>query len=629
MRFFIAAKLRLRILPVLGRIFILHLTIAMKKSFAALALASLLAVPLSSAGSFQSASAESYLLSKPPSPWITMGLVSLGVQNISDNYLKSIPGVNAIDFAAPILAITATGHDPRTFGSEDYVAKLKSFAQQNQLGDPSLLNDDIFGILALVAAGEGQTDAVLAASKNFLLAKVNTDNGWGFATTAGSDTNTTAAAILALIASGQDKNSPVIQNALAYIHRAQNDDGGITYDPQSSFGTASDSSSTAWAIWALNALGVNLSSWDKSGHNPENYLANNQAPTGFFSYQNGSSEDAFSPVTTAYAAIALTGKTLPLRILSTATQLQFAFRIEGSASTVCEGKVPGPSALDIITNASLMCGFTYHIKDTSFGPYLDQINSDTAAGLKGWLYFVNNISPNIGAASYMLQPSDTVLWYFGDFDWLPTRLVMDNSKIGGGASAVATVEEFKNQAFAPLPGATIHFGATSATTDANGKATISANPGFYQISAEKNGYVRSNVVLLQIGDPQSKAVNLSVNLNTGQVDGTTTEPPAETISFSVAPGNLDFGDLKPGEKAVKQLNIQNQGTTGIAIETVVSGDDLFKQNLKLDSSVWSKFKTNLSPSQSSGHQVELSVPSFWSSGSGVKHGALTFWAIAE
>ncbi len=601
----------------------------MKKIFSVITLSAMLLIPATEVRSLTNATAESYLLSKSASAWATMGLAALGSDNIPTGHLKSVSGTTAIDFAAPILAITAIGQNPRTFGDKDYVAVLKKFHASNQIGDASLTNDDIFGILALISAGESENDMPITDAKKFLLANQNSDGGWGFAIAASSDTNTTAAAIVALASTGVEKNDNHIQNALAYLKTAQNSDGGITYDPKSSFGTVSDSSSTAWTIWALNTLGIDPASWDQNGKNPITYLAGNQTATGFFAYQNGSSEDAFSPVTTAYAVIALSGKTLPLRILSTATQPPFTFRIEGSASTVCEGTLPGPSALDIIKNASLACGFTYHIKDTSFGPYLDQINSDTAAGLKGWLYFVNNISPNIGAASYMLQSGDAVLWYFGDFDWLPTRLVLDNSKIDSGASAVATVEEFKNQAFAPLPGATIQFGAASATTDANGKATISANPGFYQVSAEKNGYVRSNVVLLQIGDPQSKAVNLSVDLNTGQVDGTTTEPPTETISFSVTPGNLDFGDLKPGEKAAKQLNIQNQGTTGIAIETVVSGDDLFKQNLKLDSSTWSKFKTNLPPAQSSSHQAELSVPSFWSSGSGLKHGALTFWAIAE
>lgn len=384
----------------------------MRKIFAIAVLGAILISPLS-VGAYNSATAQTYLINHAENPWSTMALAALGTDSISNEYLKSISGTSAIQFTAPILAITALGQDPRTFGTIDYVAKLESYSSAGQIGDPATINDDIFGLLALISAGAG-SDQVAIDAKNFILAHQQSNGGWGFATSSNTDSNMSAAAIVALLASGISSSDAIIQNALNYLKSAQNDDGGFTYDPQSSFGTDSDSSSTAWVLWALNAAGIDQASWAKSAHTPLQYLESNQDAGGFFKYQSSSSEDSFSATTTAYAVIALTGKTLPLRTISTAST--FEFRIQGKSSTVCIGKTTGPTALDIVKNAAIQCGFTYHIQSTSFGPYLDQINEDKAEGLIGWLYQVNSNRPNIGAGEYNLKTGDTVLWYYGSGD---------------------------------------------------------------------------------------------------------------------------------------------------------------------------------------------------------------------
>jgi prenyltransferase beta subunit len=157
----------------------------------------------------------------------------------------------------------------------------------------------------------------------------------------------TAAAILALKAVGLSSTDLQIQKALSYLKTTQNSDGGFAYDPTSSYGTASDSSSTAWVLWALNALNIDQVSWNKDGYTPFEYLTSTQIQNGSFEYQKGSGENSLSPTNTAYAVIALEGKSLPLKTIS-AFSPQFNFRIEGSNETVCEGKTSGPTALDII-----------------------------------------------------------------------------------------------------------------------------------------------------------------------------------------------------------------------------------------------------------------------------------------
>src|SRR3989344_3279739 len=158
--------------------------------------------------------------------WSIMAHASLA-KPAGYSYLASpINNSVATDYEKRILAIVAQGENPSSFGSEDFVAKLKSFYDGTQIGDRSLLNDDIFGILALVAAN--QTSEITQNSRSYLLQNQNSDGGWGFATNTGSDTNTTAMALVALSQTGG-----IPSNAVSYIHSALDQTGGYGFTPGS------------------------------------------------------------------------------------------------------------------------------------------------------------------------------------------------------------------------------------------------------------------------------------------------------------------------------------------------------------------------------------------------------------
>lgn len=592
----------------------------MRKLATCLVLGAVILSPISALAEYSQASAENYLLAHNSSPWTAMGLLALGELAATPDFLKSGTYTSAIQLTAPILAITAFGRDPRTFANEDLVAKLKSYHTGGQIGDASTLNDDIFGLLALIASGEPLRDAAISDAQTFILNHQQQNGGWGFAVAGSPDSNMTAAAITALRASGVPASDLSIQKGLNYLKTAQNNDGGFTYDPQSEFGTASDSSSTAWVVWALNASSIAPNAWTKNGHSPLDYLADAQAPGGYFRYQKNSPEDAFSPVTTAYAAVALSGKTLPLNKI--AGEQKFDFRVEGEDKTVCSGKTAGPTALDVVKNASALCGFTYHIADTSFGPYLDEINDDKAEGLIGWLYLVNYVSPPVGAADYLLQPGDSVLWYYGDFAWQPTRLTLTDDKIEKRGSAEVLVEVFADGAWSPLSGAEISYGTQSLSTGSDGKANISPNEGLYLVYAEKAGYVRSNSRSLQVGSPSGNRIEMSVKLVEGDTRGA-------TLAFVVTPDSLDFGELALSESADKTFTIKNTGTVHTTLETVVTGDDVFLDNLKLDDASWRNYQNHISAGQTENANAKLSVPAGYAGTLGEKSATLTFWAVND
>lgn len=591
-------------------------------------------LPLPTFAAYNKTSAQNYLRTHSNNPWSVMGLVALG-QTPNVDFLKTFSGSSAIDYAAPILALTAAGQNPKTFAADDLVAKLKTYYQQNQIGDPATVNDDIFGLLALVSAGESTSSQIVTDAKNFILNNQNVNGGWGFAVSGGTDSNITAAAIMALKTAGVSSADEKITKAINYLKTAQNDDGGFTYDPGAAAGSRpSDSSSTAWVLWALNALGIDESLWIKNGNKPSDYLISTQHENGYFEWQAGSGENAFSAVNTAYAVIALEGKTLPLNSLEKSEKSLFPFRIEGSQETICEGRASGPSALDIVKNASALCGFSYHIKNTSFGPYLDKINNDEAAGATGWMYWVNPssspdpgfISPSIGAAEYRLNPDDEVLWAFGNFDIKPLNLSLDKTEISASSTAMAsvTVEEVGTSSV-PVNEADVILGVAQFKTAADGKAALSGPEGFYRIFAQKQGFVRSNKVLLKIGAPASALVNLSVNVLTGQVAGTTTNP--STLNFTVEPDSLDFGSLAAGQSSSRTLKLKNTGLADLKFQSEVTQDHLFRDNLKIDGKLWRQFKKDVTAQTNVEVQASITIPA--GTPGGQQTGKLILWASPQ
>jgi hypothetical protein len=135
-------------------------------------------------------------------------------------------------------------------------------------------------------------------------------------------------------------------------------------------------------------------------------------------------------------------------------------RIEGKTQTVYGSTDPaievGANALDALEAASVRGEFYYHVVDSSFGRYVDQIGRFRAGGSSGWVFKVNGASPPVGADQITLDDGDRVLWYwatFGETGGPPTlRLVRqpkgcyrvlaedDQGKTSPGTGAVLTVD---------------------------------------------------------------------------------------------------------------------------------------------------------------------------------------------
>jgi uncharacterized protein DUF4430 len=117
---------------------------------------------------------------------------------------------------------------------------------------------------------------------------------------------------------------------------------------------------------------------------------------------------------TVAAVAALAALLVPVAIAA-----RVSVRVEGRTQTIfgaLETRFEaGANALQALETASSRGEFYYHVSQSSFGPYVDQIGRYPAAGTSGWTFKVNGASPPVGADKVELKDGDRVLWYWATF----------------------------------------------------------------------------------------------------------------------------------------------------------------------------------------------------------------------
>ena len=194
-----------------------------------------------------------------------------GDGNSSLDYLHAQVAAGAVDTlglqAKVVLALLVTGQDPASFAGQDLVAELNAAYDEDGGGYGETLFDHALAVLALTGAGQ----PVPSEAAQYLLDNQREDGAWALFSGADEtgDTNTTALAIQALVATG---HSDELGEAFAYLHRMQNDDGGFPYQNPSDYGTDTDANSTAVVLQALLAAGESLGDWSPAGESPQDAL---------------------------------------------------------------------------------------------------------------------------------------------------------------------------------------------------------------------------------------------------------------------------------------------------------------------------------------------------------------------
>lgn len=240
--------------------------------------------------------------------------------SLKDFLLSDKPADNAAatEWERRILAIVAIGENPSNFGGTNYIETLQALSKDNQIGDPSLLNDDIFGLLALIASGDLANQKIKEDALTFIINHQATDGGFSWSADSscgwcGSDGNDTASALQALQAAKNNGMThpnldTTIEKGKGYLLSTQKSDGGFAYDTFSE----ADGSSTAWALMALNALDLSSS---PEAEKAVSWLKANQGTDGGFQWMSGYGGDTY---TTSHAVVALNGKSWIIKIYTPA-----------------------------------------------------------------------------------------------------------------------------------------------------------------------------------------------------------------------------------------------------------------------------------------------------------------------
>ncbi len=446
-----------------------------------------------------------------PHSWKTAG----GNPSIVD-YLESNVGEANLSIASDvermILAVVAAGENPGNFGGVDFVAKLKELYDGTQVGDSALLNDDSWGVLALISAGESPDSEIVTALIAFINSNQNGDGGWSWGVGGASDVDDTAVAIMALIAAGESPDSAAVTTGLSYIKSQQGDSGGFL-----SWGTTNPSTDS-WAIDAIVAAGQDPTgaNWTKNNATPvDDLLSFQNATDGSFPDWMGNPD----PWTTSYAIPALLGKPYPVRALEL-ERLPVYVRVEGKNETVWRGEVvvsdswvtadnsnvtyhlANATALGALDEAS---GheerFPYYATDEWGGLYVSSIAGEAPEGMSGWMYRVDWCSPMVGADQFILNETHReVLWYYGNWTDILLNISVDKTAITAGDVFTATVEQYDegNSTWTPCPNATVH-ADRSYVAGPDGKAAIRiSGSGSYPVFAEKDGGIRSDRVVVRV-----------------------------------------------------------------------------------------------------------------------------------
>ena len=186
---------------------------------------------------------------------------------------------------------------------------------------------------------------------------------------------------------------------------------------------------------------------------------------------------------------------LCLAVPALASAATVKVRVEGKTRTLfgpTEITVTASNALDALEQASILGELYYHVTQTGFGPYVDQVGRYGGSASSGWVFKVDNVSPPVGADKVQLQDGDTVLWYYADFDPTGGPPTLQVKAAANGCYTAAAYDD--NGKAATVTGLTWHVGSKKSAPGSTGTAYCPGRHLGLLVRATATGAVRSNAV---------------------------------------------------------------------------------------------------------------------------------------
>ena len=186
---------------------------------------------------------------------------------------------------------------------------------------------------------------------------------------------------------------------------------------------------------------------------------------------------------------------LALVVPAVAAAATVKVRIEGKTRTLfgpTEVTVNASTPLEALQQASLLGELYYHVTQSSFGNYVDQVGLYGGSNSSGWVFKVDNASPPVGADQVPLKDGDTVLWYYADFGATGGPPTLQVKAAGKGCYTATAFDD--NGKVVSVSGLTWHVGSKLTAAGSTGKSYCPARHPGLLVRATATGAVRSNAV---------------------------------------------------------------------------------------------------------------------------------------
>jgi hypothetical protein len=218
------------------------------------------------------------------------------------DWQASGPGGGATDAERAILSGVAGGIQTSRLSTgadttrSNMVARVAELFDGEQIGEPGLLNDDIFGVLALHRAGA--PPELLRSIVDYLRTQQKPNGGWTWNASPGApaDTDMTGSAVAAFCAAGIGPGDADLDQAIALLHTLQDPATGGFIAPPEAFGIGVNTDTTSWVTSGLIQCGIDPQSaeWTTAqGKTPLDYLVSMQRPDGHFDWTEEFAGGAF------------------------------------------------------------------------------------------------------------------------------------------------------------------------------------------------------------------------------------------------------------------------------------------------------------------------------------------------
>lgn len=226
------------------------------------------------------------------SDWLAMSFMVAGLdpvkiktgdKSLLDYILSYIPSqANELNQCAAyprhLLALYAAGVPKTNKAMLDLRDKIKNECyQQGDFGQQGI-NDDIFGLISLLAVGENTDQPIIQDLVTDITADQQADGSFTWDGWPGADI--TGGAINALKYAnnkGANMDKDIISRAKNYLKSNQLTDGGWT-----NYGSSADILTTSWVMMGINAMGEKQADWLKNNTSPWHVLINNLTGQGYY-----------------------------------------------------------------------------------------------------------------------------------------------------------------------------------------------------------------------------------------------------------------------------------------------------------------------------------------------------------